>query len=127
MTPKAPGGAGSRACAATRLGAAGVAGGNRTDLGDQSVGGIGASESTNTGTHSRTIVLAGNSEAAGPMDLRRLRKTPVHLSFRPPAPFLGQAGRNENKEATGLVDAEQRRVATVDGGRLDPLDLRKGS
>jgi hypothetical protein len=61
------------------------------------------------------------------MDLRRLRKTPVHLSFRPPAPLLEQAGWNENKEATGLVDAEQRRVATVDGGRLDPLDLRKGS
>ena len=41
--PPRPGVVRAGASAPTRSGAAGVAGGNRTDLGDQSVGGIGAS------------------------------------------------------------------------------------
>lgn len=63
---KARSGAGSRACAATRSGAAGVAVGNRTDLGDQSVGGIGASESSHRGRTAEPFVLPGNEGAIGP-------------------------------------------------------------
>lgn len=107
LAPKAPGGAGSRACAATRLGAAGVAGGNRTDLGDQSVGGIGAFESK-TGTHSRAIVLAGDSDQTVP-ELGPFGTALAHppSPSRPPSrsPQEGCVIRDENEAAIGFPDA----------------------
>ena len=102
LAPKAPGGAGSRACAATRLEAAGVAGGNRTDLGDQSGGGIGAFESTNTGTHSRTIVLAGGSEQTGHRD-------PDHAAQHRPTRLLfpGRARARRRKAMSSGMRTKQ--------------------
>ena len=58
LAPKAPGGAGSRVCAATRLGAAGVAGGGRTDLGDQSGGGMVLSKADRGRTAEPSSLLA---------------------------------------------------------------------
>ena len=58
LAPKAPGGAGSRVCAATRLGAAGVAGGSRTDLGDQSGGGMVLSKADRGRTAEPSSLLA---------------------------------------------------------------------
>lgn len=103
LAPKAPGGAGSRACAATRLGAAGVAGGNRTDLGDQSVGGIGAFESGSE-THSTFIVIAGNSEQTGPRNPDYPVPPPLtHPSYRPPlrSPPEGNVVRVEKETTIG--------------------------
>ena len=102
LAPKAPGGAGSRVCAATRLGAAGVAGGSRTDLGDQSGGGIGAFESTNTGTHSRTIVLAGGSEQTGHRD-------PDHAAQHRPTRLLfpGRARARRRKAMSSGMRTKQ--------------------
>src|SRR5690606_353637 len=66
LAHKARSGAGSRACAATRSGAAWVAAGNRTDLGDQSVGGMAPLRRVRTEAHSRTI-LAVNNKPSGPL------------------------------------------------------------
>lgn len=92
LAPKAPVGAGSRACAATRPGAAGVAGGNRTVLGDQSVGGIGAFREHNGDAH-RTIVLPGNGvrQASRETALPCVRTSPVFSGHNAP-PVGRQAG-----------------------------------
>ncbi len=122
LAHKARSGAGSRACAATRSGAAWVAAGNRTDLGDPSVGGIGASERIRTETHSRTIVLAGSSETAGPMSLRRRAASGI-FHFRPPASSLAEAVRDEDEQGCRPNGTEWRRIR-FDGGRCDPTELR---
>ena len=125
LAHKARSGAGSRACAATRSGAAWVAAGNRTVLGDQSVGGIGASERIRTETHSRTIVLAGSSETAGPMSLRRPgRRLRSSISGHPPLRSQKLSGTRTRK-AIGPNGTEWRRVR-FDGGRCDPTELRGG-
>ena len=120
LAPKAPGGAGSRACAATRLGAAGVAGGNRTDLGDQSGGGIGASESTNTGTHSRTIVLACNRDLSAPFEPRPPGMAAVTRHRRPPSrpPPEGPVIRDVIEQAIGFPGPVWHRPASSAKGSV---------
>ena len=127
LAPKAPGGAGSRACAATRLGAAGVAGGNRTDLGDQSVGGIGALESK-TGTHSRAIVLAGDSDQTDRPRPGPFGTAPAHPPSRsgPPSrsPQEGCVIRDENEAAIGFPVAAGH-CPGFDSRRPGPAGLRE--
>ena len=106
----------------------GVAGGNRTDLGDQSGGGIGAFESTNTGTHSRTIVLAGDSEQTGARySDHAAQHRPTCLLF----PGRARARRRkamssgiENEAAIGFPGAAWH-CPGFDSGRPGPAALRE--
>ncbi|WIG53992.1 MAG: hypothetical protein OJF48_004913 [Afipia sp.] len=81
--PLRPGVARAGALAPTRSGAAGVAAGNRTVLGDQSVGGIGASESRITETPGGIIVRADSSIAS--------ESTPRRLAGSLVTPFTATA------------------------------------
>ena len=120
LAPKAPGGAGSRACAATRSGAAGVAGGNRTDLGDQSGGGDGAFESRSE-THSTLHRLYRKQRPARPPAPQHSAQHPHTCCCHRPRLRLPQEGRvlrDGNKAAIGS--------RTRNGSALPRRPLAKG-
>ena len=125
LAPKARSGAGSRARAATRSGAAGVAGGNRTDLGDQSVGGIGAFESQ-SGTRSRTGIPAGSSSVLA-------LGTRIHATGHPdlthfPVMFTPRwkAVWPVTRRAIGSGARNRHRITCINGTRSGPAVLRQG-
>lgn len=125
LAPKARSGAGSRACAATRSGAAGVAGGNRTDLGDQSSEGLVLSRADRRCT-ACSIVIAGSSGPAGPGNLDHPAQ---HLPPPFPATFAfpqeGYVVRNENEAAIGFLGAAGH-CPCFDSRRSGPSALRQG-
>lgn len=119
LAPKAPGGAGSRACAATRLGAAGVAGGSRTDLGDQSGGGMVLSKADRGRTAEPSSLLATAARQA-PCEPRPPGMAAVTRHRRPPSrpPPEGHVIRDVIEQAIGFPGPVWHRPASSAKGSV---------